>query len=173
MNKDWADLLQLFGKHQVEYVVVGGVAAQFHGVQNTPGDLDLYVRPTEENGARVLTAFREGGFPTYGQTPKDFTDEHMVLRLGAASRDPRVPSNYVDIHTSIKGIPFESAHRAHLEVTVSEIPVKVMSRPHLIISKREAGRPKDLEHLRKLDAVSRFRQREVSKTRGRGREFDE
>jgi predicted nucleotidyltransferase len=157
MNRDWADLLALFAKHDVAYVMVGGTAAQYHGVRTAPGDLDLYVRANSENGARILAALREGAFPSYGQTPRDFENPSMVLRIGAAHYDPRVPPNHIDIHTSLAGVPFESAYRSHVAVDLDGTSLKVLSRNHLVISKREAGRPKDLEHLRQLEGLGKTR----------------
>jgi predicted nucleotidyltransferase len=145
--------------------MVGGTAAQYHGVRTAPGDLDLYVRADAINGERILSALNAGAFPSYGQTPKDFENPSMVLRIGAAHYDPRIPPNHIDIHTSLAGVPFESALRSHISVEVEGIPLKVLSRNHLIISKREAGRPKDLEHVRQLENLGRTRH--LSRERGR------
>jgi len=40
MNPSFREILELLNKHQVEYVVIGGVAAVIHGAPVTTFDLD-------------------------------------------------------------------------------------------------------------------------------------
>lgn len=52
-------VMQLIGelnRHQVEDVVVGGVALNFQGLVGATEDIDLFVRPTEDNVARLRLA---------------------------------------------------------------------------------------------------------------------
>jgi hypothetical protein len=49
----------VFDRHRVEYVIVGGVAANLHGATRPTGDLDALPRSTRENLDRVAGALRE------------------------------------------------------------------------------------------------------------------
>ena len=51
-------LLGKFLTNNVEFVLIGGHAAIYHGVRRTTSDLDILVQPTEENGRRILKAQR-------------------------------------------------------------------------------------------------------------------
>ena len=42
--------------HRVEFVVVGAHALAFHGAPRFTGDLDVLIRRTIENGARLIAA---------------------------------------------------------------------------------------------------------------------
>jgi hypothetical protein len=56
LNPDFRDLLLAFGEETVEFMVVGAYALALHGVHRFTGDLDVFVRPTRENAARVWCA---------------------------------------------------------------------------------------------------------------------
>jgi hypothetical protein len=51
-------ILRAFNRDGVEYVLVGGVAMNLHGIVRTTEDIDLFVQPTEANVARVRAALR-------------------------------------------------------------------------------------------------------------------
>ncbi len=58
---DYDKVLQLLSelsRHEVEYVLVGGVALNILGLVRPTDDVDLFVRPTEENIARLRKALR-------------------------------------------------------------------------------------------------------------------
>jgi hypothetical protein len=43
IQSDFRDLLALFNKNRVEYIIVGGYALAFHGAPRYTGDLDIFV----------------------------------------------------------------------------------------------------------------------------------
>jgi hypothetical protein len=43
VQPDFRDLLELFNKHQVEFMLVGGYALAFHGAPRYTGDMALFV----------------------------------------------------------------------------------------------------------------------------------
>ena len=49
IHTDFKELLELFNKHKVEYLIVGGYALAFHGAPRFTGDIDLFVQPVREN----------------------------------------------------------------------------------------------------------------------------
>jgi hypothetical protein len=58
---DYDKVLQLLRElhnHEVEYVLVGGMALNILGLVRPTDDVDLFVRPTEENIARLRKALR-------------------------------------------------------------------------------------------------------------------
>jgi len=59
LNKDLREFLGLLNSNEVEYLVVGAFAVAFHGFPRYTADLDLLVRPTEENADRVLRALSQ------------------------------------------------------------------------------------------------------------------
>jgi hypothetical protein len=54
MPPAWIELCELLSAHGAEYLLVGGQAVIAHGYPRLTKDMDLWVRPTASNGARVL-----------------------------------------------------------------------------------------------------------------------
>ena len=54
MHSDFSDLLSTFNAHGVEYLVVGAHALAAHGHVRATKDLDVWVRPSPDNAARVF-----------------------------------------------------------------------------------------------------------------------
>ena len=53
---DFGGLLQVLAKGDVEIIIIGGVAAAFHGAIRTTRDLDVVYRRTPANMARLVKA---------------------------------------------------------------------------------------------------------------------
>lgn len=51
-------ILASFEREQLEYVLVGGTALNFHGLIRATEDIDIFVRPTADNVARLRRALR-------------------------------------------------------------------------------------------------------------------
>lgn len=56
---DIGELIAVLARHDVDYVVIGGVAAQVHGHRRTTKDLDLTPDPDPENLRRLSAALAE------------------------------------------------------------------------------------------------------------------
>ncbi len=72
VQQDFRDLLELFNKHQVEFLVVGDYALAFHGAPRYTGDMDIFVHASSLNAARIMAALAEFGFGATGLTVEDF-----------------------------------------------------------------------------------------------------
>jgi hypothetical protein len=59
MNPSFREILELLNKHEVEYIVVGGVAAVIQGAPITTFDLDALVRISDDNASRLFLALDE------------------------------------------------------------------------------------------------------------------
>ena len=102
IRNDFRELLELFNRHKVEYLIVGGYALAFHGAPRVTGDIDLFVRPTNDNAERILRALDEFGFGSLNLSKDDFTTPGMVVQLG-------VPPVRIDIITRVSGVSWEKA----------------------------------------------------------------
>lgn len=149
MLPDWIELCESFRAHGVEFLLVGGQAVIAHGYPRLTKDMDLWVRPTATNGARVLAALTAFGAAPEGITPERFEDPRTLLVLG---REPF----RVDILTDIPGVGFDEAWAERVEVTLDGVNVPVIGRRELIKNKRTVGRLQDLadvEALERLDGA--------------------
>jgi hypothetical protein len=80
LNEDFRDLLACLRDAEVEFVIVGAHALAAHGLPRATGDIDVLVRPTPENAARVMLALGAFGAPTqaHGVDASDFTRTGQV-----------------------------------------------------------------------------------------------
>ena len=140
---DFKELLGLFNAHRVEYVVVGGYALAFHGAPRFTGDLDLLVRPTDENAGRIVAALQAFGFGSLGLTSADFLDPDRVVQLG-------VPPVRVDLLTSISGVRWDDVASGRVRGAYGEVPVDFIGRQEFVKNKRASGRHRDLADLEAL-----------------------
>jgi len=82
--EDLIELLRALHEHGVEYVLVGGVAMNFHGIVRATEDVDLFVRPTEENIARLRAALasRWEDDDIESITAADLAGDYPTIRYG-------------------------------------------------------------------------------------------
>jgi hypothetical protein len=126
-----------------EFLVVGAHALAAHGVPRATGDLDLWVRPTQENARRVWKALEEFGAPLHELTLQDLTGPDVVFQIGIVPRR-------IDLLTSITGVAFEEAWTNRSVVEVEGVEVPVLGRNELIRNKRTVGRARDLADIEDL-----------------------
>ena len=143
IRTDFRELLELFNKHKVEYLIVGGYALAFHGVPRVTGDIDLFVRPTSENAERILAALDEFGFGSSNLSRDDFLTPGMVVQLG-------VPPVRVDILTRVSGVSWEKADTDKVSGCYADTPVFFLSREDFIANKKATGRAKDAADIEAL-----------------------
>lgn len=140
MNSDFQDLLRLFAKHEVRYLVVGGYAAMHYSQPRFTKDLDLWLEPSPENAARVMRAFGEFGMPLIDVTPADFEKESFQYMVG------RAPVLF-DFLTSLPGLDFKTCWESRVGDNGEGFSIAYLSKEALIWAKRLAGRPQDIADL--------------------------
>ncbi len=137
-------------KHEVDFIVVGGLSVVFHGYIRTTGDMDLWIRPTNENKLKLLPVISQ-----FGLTPdsiemlqnKDFT-QMLAFHFNH-------PPDKIEFLTSVSGLEFDDAFvkRDHLAIENFEVPF--LSFEDLIINKMTAGRLKDRADVDELQKFHR------------------
>ena len=137
------DVFASLHKHEVRYVVIGGIAAVLHGVPRATFDLDILIEATPDNAERLLTAFVEAGLGTATL----ITAEGLLANAITIFQD-RVR---IDVQTATPGLVFAEAWQRRETMTYQHQSFFVVSRDDLIASKRAFGRPKDLEDVRALE----------------------
>ena len=146
MLPDWIELCRLFGARSVDFLLIGGQAVIAHGYPRLTKDMDLWVRPSRENGVRVLEALTDFGTPLPDVAPERFTDRETIIMLG---REPF----RVDLLTHIPGVEFEAAWQHRTSVALDGVRVPLISRDDLITNKKAVGRLQDLADVEALEAV--------------------
>ena len=140
VQQDFRDLLELFNKHKVDYIIVGAYALGFHGVPRYTGDLDIFVKPDSVNARNIMQALHEFGFGSVDLREADFEEEGMIVQLG-------VPPVRIDLITSITGVLWEKARSGRVDSWFGDLMVHYIGRDDFISNKRALGRKKDLADL--------------------------
>ena len=74
MNSDLIELLGIFAREKIKYLIIGGYAVSFHAEPRYTKDIDLFIATDRENAQAVYQALAEFGAPLDKVSPKDFED---------------------------------------------------------------------------------------------------
>ena len=82
-------LTRALQRREVEYLLVGGMAVNFHGLVRATEDIDIFVRPTAENVRRLKAALRDvWDDPCIEEiTVEDLAGDYPVVRYGPPTGD--------------------------------------------------------------------------------------
>ncbi len=148
VNEDFEDVLAALSAERCEFVVVGAHALAAHGAPRATGDLDLLVRPSAENAARVFRALVRFGAPlaAHGVSAKDFATVGTVYQIG-------LPPRRIDLLTSLSGVSFDEAIVSTIRGYVGSQQVQCIGLDAMIRNKRASGRTKDLADAEVLEEL--------------------
>lgn len=147
LNEDFVDILEGFLARGVEFVVVGAHAA--HGVARATGDLDVFVRASPENAARVYQALGDFGAPlrAHRLTAADFARLGTVYQIG-------LPPRRIDVITEISGPTFDTVWERRIVLDVGGLSIPFIGRDDFLANKHASGRPKDLADIALLGELA-------------------
>jgi hypothetical protein len=143
-------------RHEVDYVTIGGIAANAHGSRRLTLDVDIVPEPRDSNYRRLASALDELGAPATAEDsgfrdldPRDSFDlaRADILKLATAVGDLDV------LNRAIGSPPYEDLRKRAIEVEVRGTPVRIASLDDLIAMKRASGRPQDLRDIAELTAA--------------------
>jgi Nucleotidyl transferase of unknown function (DUF2204) len=152
---DLRELFRVLAEHGVDYLVIGGVAAQVHGRRRTTKDLDVSPAPDLENLERLAAALValdahaiEGGPNAPTPTPEQLHFAPVV---------PPLATQYGELHI-VNEVPGATAYAGmrtrSLTIDLDGTPVQIVGVDDLIRMKQAAGRPSDIEDIEALTTVA-------------------
>ncbi|MEA5425913.1 MULTISPECIES: DUF6036 family nucleotidyltransferase [Arcicella] len=145
-NEDFQDFLKAFNKYEVKYLLVGGYSVILHGYPRTTGDMDLWAEKTSENYERIVSAFADFGMPIFDMTIDNFLNNPLidVFTFGR-------PPVAIEILTNVKGLIFGDSFEKYIDYQIdNELSIKLIHYDDLILAKKAAGRPRDLNDIENL-----------------------
>ena len=140
LSKDFYDFIEILCKHKIAFVVVGGIAVNYHGYLRGTRDLDILCIVSDSTALdRVISEFS-------GRAVETDLDYAQVLQLG-------VPPFRIDIMRTISGIAAEDVYKsAETAAELDGWPIKVISKKDLITNKKASGRHRDLDDIENLES---------------------
>ena len=138
------DVFASLNRHDVRYVVIGGIAAVLYGVPRATFDLDLLIDASPDNADHLIAALLDAKLGTAA-----LTSSAEILANEITVFKDRVR---IDVQTATPGLTFADAWAHRVTMTYQGQSFFVISKPDLLASKRAAGRPVDLDDVRLLES---------------------
>jgi predicted nucleotidyltransferase len=155
---DASPILQQLAAHQVEFVVIGGLAMRIHGSAHITDDLDICYRRTPGNLQAVAAAFAPL-HPYLRGAPAGlpFRFDARTIQAGL-NFTLTTDHGAVDLLGEVSGVgDYDQALSRSVEADMFGLKVRVLSLDGLIAAKKAAGRNKDQLHLLELEALKKLR----------------
>jgi predicted nucleotidyltransferase len=124
--------------NHVDFLLIGGYAVIFHGYARSTGDMDIWVRPTNENKQSLGNALEDYGYDFQdlkGLYEMDFT-KHMAFSIGEEPEKMEF-INYINL------VSFEEADQNKILYDFEGLNIPFINLRELILSKMNTGRKKD------------------------------
>ncbi len=159
----YLDLFRELQKQEVQYVVVGGIAINLHGVERATMDVDLVLAMDEGNLQRFLRAATElelkpslpvkiESLCNAAQLDEWVREKHMIA-FNLRPSSTTAPT--VDIIVQPK-VSFERMYQNRIEKNIGGVQFKVASIDDLIALKTGTGRNKDASDIAALNKVKQI-----------------
>jgi hypothetical protein len=150
-------LLNALGTHEVKFVIIGGVAATVHGSARLTS-LDVVYERSLENLRRLADAFSPLEPYLRGAPPGlPFKFDQDTLRRGL-NFTLTTTAGPVDVLGEVTGVGnYYDVFKVSEDVPLFGSTYRCINLDYLILSKRVAGRTKDLEAVAELEMIRRER----------------
>lgn len=151
---DYARLLAALVDGSVDFIIVGGVAATFHGSARFTSDLDILYSRSDDNLHRLVRALTvlepylrgaPAGLP--------FHLDHKTLKAGLNFTLTTSAGPLDLLGEMAGGFDYATLRARAIKVDLFGRPCLVLDLESLIRAKRAAGRPKDLEVIAELEVI--------------------
>lgn len=146
----YLNLFKALNAHNINYLLVGGLAVNLHGVPRMTMDVDLVIALDADNIAKLEACTRSLGLrPNVPVKLADLADaskrealfkEKHLIALSLIGEKPETPT--VDIVIQ-HPLDFKKAYQNKIERDISGTPVMLASIEDMITMKKAAGRAQD------------------------------
>lgn len=140
-DDDVQHLLESLNRHNVHFLLVGGMAGVVHGHVRTTQDMDLWVQSDEQNKENLIRALEENGVAGAAYL-KD-----VPLMFGWTSVAVGKYGFTLDMGYHLKAfqdVDFQACYDRAIDVMFDGVSFKVIQLNDLITEKQATDRPKDL-----------------------------
>lgn len=160
MNLNYKKIFKGLNQAGIDYLVVGGLAVNFHGIPRMTYDLDLMLLLEPDNILKMIDKLKKWGYrPRAPVDPQGLADEatrkSWISGKGMKAfsfSSPSSPIGEIDLVVEAP-IPYDQLKARAINITLEDEGIPVIALDDLITIKRAAGRHQDLmdiEHLQKI-----------------------
>lgn len=144
MKKALVELCNLLNEHEVDYLLIGGLAVVYHGYTRSTNDIDFWYRPTISNFLNIVNAFKEYGIDVSELEEVVFDPEKAYLRFPVSNLTAEfLPT----VHDSL---PFQEAFKRAELLELADTKIPVIGYEDLVKIKSSTDRLKDKADIEEL-----------------------
>lgn len=144
--------LHVLIKHEVEFILIGGYAVNYHGYNRPTGDMDIWLKPDNNNKLKLIAALRSENFSDDGIKQVESLD----FLKPACFYFGRIPLR-IDFLTKISGVQYDEADKQKKLMKVDDFHIPVLHLHHLILSKISNTRTKDKQDVEELQKIIKLK----------------
>ncbi len=160
MELDFRTIFMELNNLGIDYLVVGGLAVNLHGVPRMTYDIDLMILLQPKNILKLVSKLTQWGYrPKIPVDPKSLANEkkrnEWILEKGMRALNfysEILPIGEIDLILD-SPIPYDHLKSRAVKIELQEEKIPIVSLLDLIELKQRAGRKQDLsdvEHLRMI-----------------------
>lgn len=139
---------------KVDFLLVGGYAVIYHGYGRITGDMDIWVKPDNENKLKLIPVLEKHNISKEGIErirKTDFT-EVVIFHIGKSPEK-------IEFLTKIAGLKFDEAFSHHAMFQLKDRQVPVLHLNDLIANKLLSARLKDLADVDELQKIHKLKKK--------------
>ena len=160
MELDFQSIFKELNTQKINYLVVGGLAVNFHGVPRMTYDIDLMILLQQENISKFVTKLTDWGYrPKIPVNPMDLADEAkrkswvQEKRMKAINfYSETLPIGEIDIIFDSL-IPYDELKSRAVLIEIGSEKIPTVSIHDLIKLKQNSGRKQDLADVEYLKII--------------------
>ena len=145
-TKSLEDLVKIFSKNKVEYLIIGKSGAIIYGFPDTTQDIDIFPKKSADNGRRIVASLKELGFHIDHKLEEAIVNGKDFIQIRGEPFD-------IDLIFAPDGL--ESFDDAKRRSSLVEAKYPAASIDDIIKSKKIASRQKDKEVLVRLEEFAK------------------
>ncbi len=160
MELDFQSIFRELNKQKIDYLVVGGLAVNFHGVPRMTYDIDLMILLQSENISKLVAKLTNWGYrPKIPINPKDLADEakrnSWIQEKGMKALNfysETLPIGEIDIVFD-SPIPYNELKSRAVMIELEGEKIPTVSIHDLIELKQKSGRKQDIADVEYLKMI--------------------
>jgi hypothetical protein len=154
---DAEQIFAVLDAHEVEYIVIGGIAVQVYGHVRMTNDVDLIPSPMPQNLERLAAALEELDARVLNPGSEDLTVDARMLPRATLWQLATRHGDIDVLHDAPGAASFPQLRERAFMISLGDHQIPIASRDDLIKMKRAAGRPVDLADIAALTVLDHQR----------------
>ncbi len=151
------EILKALIKHKVSFILIGGYAVNYYGYHRSTGDMDVWIKPDNENKELLIQALESLGFDEDGLATISQWNFTKMQKFHIGSELEPDKTEFV---THISGVQFTLADELKIVADIEGLNLPIIHINDLIENKKASGRLKDLADVEYLEKIMLLRNKD-------------